>query len=79
MEIGLGFVLIALSTIVTILSHDDKALDLKGVIELSPLSALITGALLITAGAGMARVQRWPYALHIPLVLWLLIVGLSFV
>ncbi len=77
LEIGLGIVLFAWSTLISLLADSYPALKPGFLYGLSPLILMFSGLILLTAGGGVLKFDRWPYAMHIPLVLWLVFVLLA--
>lgn len=73
-EVALGFAVLALSGLLSVLSDSDPVIELKGALGLSPFLLLITGGLLALAGRNVLTTGRYPYLMHLPLFAWLPVV-----
>ncbi len=77
LEIGLGIVLFAWAALISLFAYSYPALDPNFLYGLSPLILMFSVLFLLNAGGGALKFDRWSYAMHIPLVLWLVFVLLA--
>jgi hypothetical protein len=75
-ELVVGIFALTISGALSVLADTDPLIDLKGLLALSPLLLGITGTLLVISGGNVLGNERYPYLMHIPLVLWFLVTSL---
>lgn len=73
LELGLAMVLLAYACFSFLAHSSEQALFPKSMSGLAPLLITFTGLTLAIASAPLISVRRWPLLLHVPLILWLVI------
>jgi hypothetical protein len=76
-EVSIGVTIIVGTFVVVVLKRIGIGPELPGILGLTPMLFGFLGFTLFLAGHGIKRFPAYPYAMHIPLVLWLAVVALA--
>ena len=78
LEIGAGVAFTAISLLMTTARKFDLGLQLDGAFALMPLLLIFGGAVFVIVGSSVRKFPQYVYLAHVPLVLWLGVVTLTF-
>ena len=77
-EIAAGILIMVGAIVPGLLRHFGIGPEFHGVWGLSPMLFGWCGITLFLAGSGIRKYPAYPYLLHLPLAIWLVIVALAF-
>lgn len=77
-EIAVGILIMVGAFAPGLLRRFDIGPELHGVWGLSPMLFGWCGITLLLAGSGIRKYPAYPYLMHLPLAIWLVVVALAF-